>query len=53
MESLKMTTVNLAVLAKSNVVDAGAKGFVVFLEGMFDYFKNGQVAINFENQKLK
>jgi DegV family protein with EDD domain len=53
MESLKMTTENLEVLRKSNVVDAGAKGFVVFLEGMFDYFKNGQVAVNFENQKIE
>ncbi|MDY0076489.1 MAG: DegV family protein [Bacteroidales bacterium] len=53
MESLKMTTETLAVLAKSNVVDAGAKGFVVFLEGMFDYFKNGQIAITFENQKIE
>lgn len=48
MESLKMTTERLAVLAKSNVVDAGAKGFVVFLEGMFDYFKNGQAEIKFD-----
>ncbi len=48
MESLKMTTERLAVLAKTNVVDAGAKGFVVFLEGMFDYFKNGQAEIKFE-----
>jgi DegV family protein with EDD domain len=53
MESLKMTTENLAILAKRNVVDAGAKGFVVFLEGMFDYFKNGQVAVSFENQKIE
>jgi len=53
MESLRMTTETLAVLAKNNVVDAGAKGFVVFLEGMLDYFKNGQVAVNFENQKIE
>ncbi|MDD3635960.1 MAG: DegV family protein [Bacteroidales bacterium] len=53
MESLKMTTENLAILAKRNVVDAGAKGFVVFLEGMFDYFKNGQIAVSFENQKIE
>jgi len=53
MESLKMTTENLPVLAKRNVVDAGAKGFVVFLEGMFDYFKNGQIAVNFEDHKIE
>ncbi len=32
--SLSETTHKLAVLAKANVVDAGAKGFVLFLEGM-------------------
>jgi DegV family protein with EDD domain len=53
MESLKMTTENLPILAKRNVVDAGAKGFVVFLEGMFDYFKNGQIAVNFEDHKIE
>lgn len=41
-ESLNSTTSNMAVLAKAGVVDAGAKGFVVFLEGMLDYFKNDQ-----------
>lgn len=46
MESLKATTAKMAVLTKANVVDAGAKGFVVFLEGMFEYFKNGQQQVN-------
>jgi len=41
-ESLADTTRQLAVLAKANVVDAGAKGFVLFLEGMIDFFKNRQ-----------
>jgi DegV family protein with EDD domain len=53
MESLKMTTENLPILAKHNVVDAGAKGFVIFLEGMFNYFKNGQIAVNFEDHKIE
>jgi DegV family protein with EDD domain len=53
MESLKLTTTRMAVLAKANVVDAGAKGFVVFLEGMFDYFKNGQVQIAFDDSKIE
>ena len=53
MESLKLTTTRMAVLAKANVVDAGAKGFVVFLEGMFDYFKNGQVQIAFDDTKIE
>jgi DegV family protein with EDD domain len=53
MESLKLTTTRMAVLAKANVVDAGAKGFVVFLEGMFDYFKNGQVQVAFDDTKIE
>ena len=39
-ESLQRTTLQLEVLRKANVVDAGAKGFVVFLEGMLDFFEN-------------
>jgi DegV family protein with EDD domain len=39
-DSLVATTKQLEVLAKANVVDAGAKGFVLFLEGMIDFFKN-------------
>ncbi len=41
-ESLADTTRQLEVLARANVVDAGAKGFVLFLEGMIDFFKNRQ-----------
>lgn len=41
-ESLADTTKKMEVLAKANVVDAGAKGFVLFLEGMIDFFKNRQ-----------
>jgi uncharacterized protein len=37
-ESLAETTSKLQVLARSNVVDAGAKGFVVWLEGILDFF---------------
>ncbi|MBS4061851.1 MAG: DegV family EDD domain-containing protein [Bacteroidetes bacterium] len=53
MESLKATTAQMAVLTKANVVDAGAKGFVVFLEGMFDYFKNGQKQVIFDASKIE
>jgi len=42
-ESLQNTPNLLEVLAKHNVVDAGAKGFVVFLEGMIDFFNHGEV----------
>lgn len=41
--SLKQTTEKLEVLAKANVVDAGAKGFVVFLEGMIDFFQHQEI----------
>lgn len=43
LESLQATTEKLAVLAKSNVVDAGAKGFVVFLQGMVEFVKAGEL----------
>jgi DegV family protein with EDD domain len=41
-DSLADTTRQMEILAKANVVDAGAKGFVLFLEGMIDFFKNRQ-----------
>jgi DegV family protein with EDD domain len=41
-ESLKATARQMEELAKKHVVDAGAKGFVVFLEGMLDFFKTGK-----------
>jgi DegV family protein with EDD domain len=41
-DSLADTTRQMEVLARANVVDAGAKGFVLFLEGMIDFFKNRQ-----------
>ncbi len=42
-ESLKETTEKLEVLKKYNVVDAGAQGFLFFLEGMISYFKDGSL----------
>jgi len=36
-KSLIETKSKLAVLAKANVVDAGAKGFVLFVEGIIDF----------------
>ncbi len=39
-ESLIKTTEQLDVLKKANVVDAGAKGFVLFLEGMLEFLKH-------------
>jgi len=41
-QSLAETTAKLPVLARSHVVDAGAKGFVVFLEGILDFFTKGE-----------
>lgn len=43
MEALMDTPKKLEILARSHVVDAGAKGFVLFLEGMIDFFKHGQL----------
>lgn len=42
-ESLLDTPKKLEILAKANVVDAGAKGFVVFLEGMIEFFRDGHI----------
>ena len=42
-EALLDTPKKLEILAKNNVVDAGAKGFVIFLEGMIDFFNHGQL----------
>jgi len=40
-KSLAETTAKLPALTRSHVVDAGAKGFVVFLEGILDFFTKG------------
>jgi hypothetical protein len=41
LESLAGTTKQMELLARANVVDAGAKGFVYFLEGIKDFFALG------------
>ncbi len=41
LESLAATTRKLEVLARAHVVDAGAKGFVYWLEGIKDFFTMG------------
>jgi DegV family protein with EDD domain len=41
--SLIETKSKLAVLAKANVVDAGAKGFVFFVEGITDFISNSNL----------
>jgi len=40
--SLMKTKQQLSVLRKANVVDAGAKGFVLFIKGFVDYFITGK-----------
>ncbi len=42
-KSLKETPKKLAVLAKAGVVDAGAKGFVDFLEGILNFINKGKL----------
>jgi uncharacterized protein len=39
-KSLIETKSKLAILAKANVVDAGARGFVLFVEGIIDFISN-------------
>lgn len=42
-KSLKETTSKLKVLNKYGVVDAGAKGFVLFIQGIIDFVKNRNI----------
>jgi uncharacterized protein len=42
-QSLIETKSKLAVLAKANVVDAGARGFVFFVEGITDFIANSNL----------
>jgi DegV family protein with EDD domain len=42
-QSLIETKSKLAVLAKANVVDAGARGFVFFVEGITDFITNANL----------
>ena len=48
LESLQQTTRTLEVLARTHVVDAGAKGFVYFLEGFIDFLTKGEVHAEIE-----
>ena len=41
--SLQETKTKLKILAQSNVVDAGAKGFVLFIEGIIELIKEGDL----------
>ena len=43
-DALMRTTEQLDVLRKAGVVDAGARGFVVLVEGMTEYIVHGRVA---------
>ena len=42
-KSLIATKTKLAVLTKANVVDAGARGFVFFVEGIIDFIANSNL----------
>ena len=42
-KSLFETTAKLSALIKANVVDAGAKGFVLFLEGIIEFIRTGNL----------
>lgn len=41
--SLQETKLKLEILKKNNVVDAGAKGFVLFFEGIIEYLKRRNI----------
>ncbi|HOB83757.1 MAG TPA: DegV family protein [Bacteroidales bacterium] len=43
LKSLQKTRTKLAVLEKNNVVDAGAKGFVVFIEGIIEFINKRNI----------
>ncbi len=47
------TTQKLKVLKDNNVVDAGAKGFLMFLEGMLEYLRSGKITNDFKAENLK
>lgn len=49
-ESLQRTPEKLLILKEANVVDAGAQGFVHFLEGIVDFIRTGDAK---KNQKEK
>jgi DegV family protein with EDD domain len=42
-KSLQETKTKLRILAKNNVVDAGAKGFVLFVEGIIDFINSRNI----------
>ena len=50
--SLKDTTERLAALKKAGVVDAGALGFVHFLEGIRDFFHHGREEVEITEDAL-
>jgi DegV family protein with EDD domain len=54
-KSLKETPRKLDILKKYNVVDAGAQGFVFFLEGIIDFLKEGNLKkiLRFKTTKIE
>lgn len=51
-QSLSETPRKLAVLAKAGVVDAGAKGFVDFLEGIVHFIKKGKLKYLYKPERI-
>jgi len=53
-QSLLDTTSKLKILEKSKLVDAGAKGFVFFMEGIIDFIKNNNIRkiVSLSNKKI-
>jgi uncharacterized protein len=51
-QSLAETTSKMTLLARHHVVDAGAKGFVVFLEGILDFFTSDRSKVIERHSKV-
>lgn len=52
LSSLQETTRKLPALARANVVDAGAKGFVLFLEGITELLKHRSIRTVLRNRQV-
>lgn len=52
-EALLHTTEQLDILKTNKVVDAGARGFVTFLDGIYNYVINSSIIKNYTHEKIE
>ena len=50
--SLSETQYKMKVLKDAGVVDSGANGFVAFIEGIYEFFKNGRKSFAFDKKSI-